>query len=52
MMIFVEYDFEKNEIYHKYSDKDNKSHYSIIINNKNENFIKLIELSIDGIIRT
>ena len=45
------YDFDKNEIYHKYSDNDNKSHYSIIINNKNEINIKLIESSVDAIIR-
>ena len=45
------YDFDKNEIYHKYSDNDNKSHYSIIINNKNGKNIKLIESSIDAIIR-
>ena len=29
------YDFDKIEIYHKYYDNDNKSHYSIIMNYKN-----------------
>ena len=44
------YDFNKNEVYYKYCDNDNKGHGSIIIN-KNENIIQLIESSWDGNIR-
>ena len=44
------YVFNKNKIYHKYNDNDNKDHHSIVINN-NEIIIKLIESSVDGHIR-
>ena len=46
------YNYNKNEIYHKYEDNDNnnQSHCSIIINDKEE-IIKLIESCYDGNIR-
>ena len=44
------YDFNKNKIYHKYCDNDNRSHYNIIINKDNE-IIKLIESGSDCKIR-
>ena len=44
------YDFNKNKLYHKYSDNNNKSHDSIIINATDE-IIKLIGSSEDGYIR-
>ncbi len=44
------YDFDKNEIYHKYNDNDFQNHISIIIKN-NEKKVKLIESSLDGNIR-
>ena len=46
------YDFNENELYHKYCDKNNnnKSHDSMVIN-KCEELIKLIESSEDGNIR-
>ena len=46
------YNYNKNEIYHKYGDNDNnnQSHCSIIINDKEE-IIKLIESCYDGNIR-
>ena len=44
------YDFNKNEVYRKYCDNDNRGHFSIIINNDKKN-IKLIESVCDGNIR-
>ena len=44
------YDFNKNNIYHKYFDNDNNDHSNIIIYDK-ENLIQIIESSTDGIIR-
>ena len=44
------YDFNKNELYRKYYDKDNGGHGSIIINN-DEKLIKLIDSCDDGYIR-
>jgi WD40 repeat protein len=44
------YVFNKNELYHKYYDKDNGGHGSIIINS-NEEIIKLIDSCDDGNIR-
>ena len=45
------FDFNKNEIYHKYHEKnDNKCHGSIIIN-YDKNITKLIESNTDGCIR-
>jgi len=43
------YDYEKNELYQKYYDNDNRGHFSIIISNNN--IIKLIESCFDGNIR-
>ena len=45
------YDFKKNEVYHKYHEKNNnKCHCSLIIK-ANEEIIKLLESSADGYIR-
>ena len=45
------YDYDENKLYHKYKDDDeNKSHCSIIINNKDE-LVILIESCYDGNIR-
>ena len=44
------YDINKNELYHKYYDKENGGHGSIIIN-YNEDIIKLIDSCDDGYIR-
>ena len=44
------YDYINNKIYYKYEDKDNESHFSIIIVN-DKNLIKLIESGCDGYIR-
>ena len=44
------YDFDKDDIYKKYDDNDNKGHYSIVIYNKDD-IIKLIESSDDKNIR-
>ena len=44
------YDYNKNELYHKYNDNDNKCHLSIIIN-KFENIYKIIDSCTDGNIR-
>ena len=44
------YDFEKNEIYHKYFENNNGIHPNVIIK-QNEEKIKLIESCEDGIIR-
>ena len=44
------YNYQENEMYHKYFEKDNRGHHSIIIHNDNE-IIKLIESSFDGNIR-
>ena len=44
------YNFNKNDIYKKYSAKDNSGHFSIIINDI-EDEIKIIESSCDGNIR-
>ena len=46
----ISYDFDKNEIYHKYNDNDFQNHISVIIKN-NEKTVKLIESSLDGNIR-
>ena len=43
------YDFNKNELYHKYDDQDSDGHQSFVINDYND-IIKLIESSL-GIIR-
>ena len=43
------YDYNSNELYHKYCDDDKLNHYSVIINNK-EDIIQLIECSESGII--
>ena len=45
------YNYNKNEVYHKYYDSDTGSHISIIIFNENEELIKLIESCSDGNIR-
>ena len=44
------YDFDKNEIYHKYFENNNGIHPNVIIKH-NEEKIKLIESCEDGIIR-
>ena len=44
------YDYNNNQLYHKYNDNDNKEHFSIILK-KDKNIIKLIESSGDGNIR-
>lgn len=44
------YDYNNNEVYHKYCDNNNKGHSCISINNNKENTI-LIESSIDGFLR-
>ena len=44
------YDFNKNEMYKKYYDNDDKGHFSIIIYNE-EGVIKIIESSINSYIR-
>jgi len=44
------YDFINNQIYHKYDDKNYKSHFSFIIFNDKE-LIKLVESGCDGYIR-
>ena len=44
------YDFNKNELYRKYCDNDNRGHFCIIINN-DKKIIKLIESVCDGNIR-
>ena len=44
------YDYNENKLYHKYSENDNSSHLSIVINDKEE-IIKLIDSSWDGNIR-
>ena len=44
------YDYNKNRLYHKYCEYDNRGHFSIIVYN-DENIIKLIESCFDGIIR-
>ena len=44
------YDYYKNDVYHKYNDKNNKFRFSIIINEDKE-IIKLIESCWDGNIR-
>ena len=46
----ISYDYDKNKIYHKYYDKDNRPHCSIIIYNKDD-IIKLIDSCDDGNIR-
>ena len=45
------YDFKKNELYYKYSDKNNNDNHLSIITKENEGIIKLIESCNDGIIR-
>ena len=44
------YDYENNELYKKYYDKDDGAHYTFIIYN-NENNINLIESSNGGLVR-
>ena len=45
------YDYDKNILYHKYSDNDNeRGHYSVIIKNY-ENIVKLYESCTDGHLR-
>jgi WD40 repeat protein len=44
------YDYNRNELYHKYYDNDNEGHLGFIIS-KNEGIIRLIESCIDGNIR-
>ena len=45
------YNYNKNEVYHKYYDSDTGSHISINIFNDDEDLIKLIESCSDGNIR-
>ena len=44
------YDYEKNELYHKYYEKDDGAHYTFSINNI-ENITKIFESSNSGIVR-
>ena len=44
------FDYEKNELYHKYYEKDDGAHYTFIIHNI-ENNINIIESSNNGIVR-
>ena len=44
------YDYNNNQLYHKYNEYSNKEHFSIIIHN-NKNIIRLIESSTCGYIR-
>ena len=44
------YNYNKNEIYHTYYDKDKNEHRSIVINS-NEEIIKLVEANLDKNIR-
>ena len=46
----ISFNYKTNQLYHKYCNNDNKGHFSIIINNINEE-LKLIESSCDGNIR-
>ena len=46
----LSYNYNTNQLYHKYCNNDNKGHFSIIINNINED-LNLIESSCDGNIR-
>jgi len=45
------YDYEKNNIYHKYNDNNSGRHIVSIIITNNKGIIKLIESCVDGIIR-
>ena len=45
------YDFNNNELFKTYNDKDNSNHISIIVDNSDKEEIKLIESSYDGNIR-
>ena len=45
------YDYNKNEVYHKYPDNGNKIHFSVVVNCHDEKNINLIESSYDGDIR-
>ena len=45
------YDFNNNELFQIYNDKDNSNHISIIIDNSDKDKIKLYESSYDGNIR-
>ena len=45
------FDYNKNELYHKYFEKDNKKCHGSIIIKTNEDIIKLIESCSDGYIR-
>lgn len=44
------YDFNKNELYHKYHDNDNGGHFHVVINNYDD-ILKLIDSCEDGNIR-
>ena len=46
------YNYSKGEIYHEYSEDNYNIHYSLVINNSDNITTKLIESSIEGIIRT
>ena len=46
----ISYDFNKNQIYHKYCDNDSRAHCSIAINS-NDDTIKLVESCDDGNLR-
>ena len=45
------YDYDKNEVFRKYSDNYNNNHLSIIISNTEEDEVRLIESCYDGNIR-
>ena len=50
--MLISYDYNKNEIYHKYIDvSNNKKYKKFIIRNNKENMIELISSSYDGNIR-
>ena len=45
------YDYNENVLYNKYYDSDIRGHFSIIIDDENENEVKIIESSCDTYIR-
>ena len=45
------YDYDKNEIYHKYPNENKSAYHGVIINNYKNEIIKLIGPSTDGYIR-
>ena len=45
------YDYDKNEIYHKYPKENKSAYHGVIINNYKNEIIKLIGISTDGYIR-